>query len=432
MLVLSVVVAYLIGAIPFGYLIARARGVDILREGSGNIGATNVGRVLGRRFGILVFLLDFAKGAIPTAIAGRLADTDVLPDLLPAAVGLAAFLGHLFPIYLRFKGGKGVATGAGVVAVLLPGPAGGALFVWAAVLIATRYVSLASLAAAATLVLLRLGLVESPFAENHVVLSVFCLVAAGLIAVRHRANIGRLIRGNENRLRESSPMLLFVKTVHVLTLGLWFGSTIFFSFVVGLSLFRTFGELSEKDQRPFWLPIPNELKRNPPSASFPDPLRKEQGSRIAGAAVGPMFDWYYGVQLVCGILAVATAFAWFSNGTVHQVRAIVLAVALVTVGIGWWLEREVSARRVTRSETSDAVLQGANPPPDMIQQADAARADFGKWHAYSLFANFATILLVLIGMALAAQLPTNGEGTNKNANIPSELELASGGREPPE
>ena len=138
--------AYLIGGIPFGYLIARARGIDIIHQGSGNIGATNVGRVLGRRFGILVFFLDFAKGALPTGVALRLADLadarwdPATAEILGVTAGLAAFLGHVFPVYLRFHGGKGVATGAGVVAVLLPGTALGALLVWLAVLCATRYV----------------------------------------------------------------------------------------------------------------------------------------------------------------------------------------------------------------------------------------------------------------------------------------------------
>src|SRR5690242_17213462 len=124
----TVLLSYLVGAIPFGYAVARGRGVDILRQGSGNIGATNVGRVLGWPFGILVFLLDFAKGALPvvaaTALIARDADLAAAlgTDGLPVLAGLAAFLGHLFPVYLGFRGGKGVATAAGVVAILLPGP----------------------------------------------------------------------------------------------------------------------------------------------------------------------------------------------------------------------------------------------------------------------------------------------------------------------
>src|SRR3954447_6458190 len=105
---LALVVAYLIGAIPFGWLIARSRGIDIFHAGSGNIGATNVGRVLGRKFGLLVFVLDFLKGAVPVAVAKRF---DAGADWLPVAAGLAAFVGHMFPVYLHFRGGKGVATG---------------------------------------------------------------------------------------------------------------------------------------------------------------------------------------------------------------------------------------------------------------------------------------------------------------------------------
>src|SRR3954454_20004280 len=110
-----ILAAYLIGALPFGYLIARARGVDIFKAGSGNIGATNVGRVLGRRYGILVFVLDFAKGALPVGAAfglKRLADASARAELplagLEVFAGLAAFLGHVFPIYLGLRGGKGI------------------------------------------------------------------------------------------------------------------------------------------------------------------------------------------------------------------------------------------------------------------------------------------------------------------------------------
>src|SRR5579864_7961522 len=149
-LVVTVVVAYLVGAIPFGYLVAKSRGVDILQQGSGNIGATNVGRVLGRRFGILVFVLDFLKGALPTLTAAAVSRSLRL-DLPPDALGVSAFLGHLLPIYLRFHGGKGVATGAGVLAVLLPLLALAAVLTWLVVVSASRYVSLASLAAAAVL-----------------------------------------------------------------------------------------------------------------------------------------------------------------------------------------------------------------------------------------------------------------------------------------
>jgi acyl phosphate:glycerol-3-phosphate acyltransferase len=405
--------AYLIGAVPFGYLIARARGVDIFQAGSGNIGATNVGRVLGRRFGILVFLLDFAKGAGPVAAAQQLAlygETWPLADALPVVAGLAAFLGHLFPVYLGFRGGKGVATGAGVVAVLVPLPALAALLTWVAVVCATRTVSLASLAAAAALCLFQLMIAVSRPGEADVIITVFCFVAAGLVVARHRANIGRLRHGTENRLKETSTMLILIKTVHVLALGLWFGSVIFFTFVVGLSLFRTFEEWSNRPaaERPLWLPLPSEYAKERPSPQFSDPLRKEQGSRVAGAAVGPMFTAYFAIQAVCGLLALATAYSFcatVSSGAVDKVRLVVVLFGMVSVAAGWWLERAVEARRVPRNELTDAVLKSTAPTAEEVQQASAARADFGRWHLYSLMVNFLTLILVTIAMALAAQLP---------------------------
>src|SRR5262249_52948315 len=132
-LIVTILLSYLTGAIPFGYLIARWRGVDILKQGSGNIGATNVGRVLGRPFGVLAFLLEFAKGALPALLAKGWSATHE-PDMpvgsLPVAAAVAAFLGHLYPVYLGFRGGKGVATAAGAVSVLLPATALAALLIW--------------------------------------------------------------------------------------------------------------------------------------------------------------------------------------------------------------------------------------------------------------------------------------------------------------
>jgi glycerol-3-phosphate acyltransferase PlsY len=418
-IIVTALAGYLVGAIPFGYLIARARGVDIFQAGSGNIGATNVGRVLGRRFGILVLLLDFAKGAGPVLAARQLSlhwDTELPADALPVVAGLAAFLGHLFPVYLGFHGGKGVATGAGVVAVLVSLPALAALLTWIAVVCATRTVSLASLAAAAALCVFQVLIAVSDPGGADVIITVFCLVAAGLVVARHRANIGRLLHGTENRLKETPTMLILIKTVHVLALGLWFGSVVFFTFVVGLSLFHTFEEWSNKPaaERPLWLPLPPEYAKDRPSEQFSEPLRKEQGSRVAGAAVGPIFTWYFGIQAVCALLALATAYSFCcgtaTSGTVDKVRMAVLLLGVISVGAGWWLEREVEALRVPRNELSDQVLKSAAPTAEQVQQASAARADFGRWHFYSLMVNFLTLLLVTIGMVLAAQLPAAAAG----------------------
>ncbi len=209
LLLLTFVAAYLLGAIPFGWLVARWRGVDIRQHGSGNIGATNVGRVLGKKYGVIVFVLDFFKGALPVACGPLLAlltddqDRELFSVLLGVTAGIAAFLGHLFPIYLRFRGGKGVATGAGVVAVLMPLPALAALAVWLVVVLLTRYVSLASILAAAALCIAQILLVlmaSKPWQMPQIIVTIFCLIAAGLVVARHLANIRRLFAGTENRL----------------------------------------------------------------------------------------------------------------------------------------------------------------------------------------------------------------------------------------
>jgi glycerol-3-phosphate acyltransferase PlsY len=193
-----------LGAIPFGYIIARWRGHDIRREGSGNIGATNVARVLGLRWGLVVFVLDFGKGALPVALAKLLpapSDSEWLPaDTLPVLAGVAAFVGHLLPIYLRFRGGKGVATGCGVIAVLLPKITLIVLLAWGLVLALTQYVAVASITAAALLFVLRLCLTDKPWSREQIVVTTFCATGALLVLVRHHSNLRRLRQGTEPRL----------------------------------------------------------------------------------------------------------------------------------------------------------------------------------------------------------------------------------------
>ena len=200
LIVLVVLAAYLIGAIPFGFLVARLRGVDILREGSGNIGATNVGRVLGRRFGILVFLFDFLKGAFPTFVAGALAiehREELGPwlghDGLPVLAGLAAFLGHLFPVYLRFRGGKGVATGAGAALALMPVPMAIVVGIFVVLVFGVRIVSVGSIAA--TIMYPVMAVVwRQPLAYI-----VGACVMAAVVLFAHRKNMVRLWRSQEHR-----------------------------------------------------------------------------------------------------------------------------------------------------------------------------------------------------------------------------------------
>ncbi len=401
---LLLTLAYLLGSVPFGYLVARWRGVDILRQGSGNIGATNVGRVLGRRWGIVVFALDFAKGAVPVLAAKAVpAPEGWPPDALPAAAGVAAFLGHLFPIYLHFRGGKGVATAAGVVAVLVPLPFLGAFLAWLTVFVSTRFMSLASLLAAALLCLLRLSLTPDPWAPGQAVTSGFCLVAAVLVIARHHANVRRLLSGTENRFEDTPAMNTLAKTLHLYAVGLWFGTLVFFT-LAGALLFPTFEKLTTTE-RPAWLPAPAEYQKPRPSEKFPEPLTKEQGSRLAGAAVGPLFPWYFGIQTVCALVALVTALAWVGRGGVHRLRAAVLAVALIAVGVGWWLDHVVEGLRGPRYQFTDAVLHSPNPSAADIAKAEAARAEFATWHGYSLVDNFVTLLLVAVALALAARLP---------------------------
>ena len=191
--------AYLIGAIPFGLLIGKMYGIDIRKVGSGNIGATNVTRAVSKTAGKICFFLDFLKGVLPTAAAQLL-----YPGLpyLALGCGAAAIAGHIFPVYLKFKGGKGISTAAGVAAALAPLPLLGAAAVWAAAFFIWRYVSLASILAAIALPLLallfrRLG-IGTATARSTVTL-IFFTAAAILAVLRHTENIKRLLNGTESR-----------------------------------------------------------------------------------------------------------------------------------------------------------------------------------------------------------------------------------------
>ena len=208
LLSLVIVGAYLVGAIPFGWIIARARGVDILRVGSGNIGATNVARMVGMGWGVLVFLLDFAKGAVPVLLVGQLdppTDIEMPPHGVEVMAGVAAFLGHLFPIYLGFRGGKGVATGAGVAVALVPIITLIALATWGLTLALTRYVSIASIFAGALVFVLRVAFTPRPWGYEEVVITFFCLFGSTLVALRHATNIRRLFAGIEPRIGSPDP-----------------------------------------------------------------------------------------------------------------------------------------------------------------------------------------------------------------------------------
>jgi glycerol-3-phosphate acyltransferase PlsY len=194
---LSLAASYLLGAVPFGLLMGRLRGIDIRQHGSGNIGATNVLRVLGKPLGITTFIFDALKGFVPCFFFPGWFDPAIMSDPTVHAVscGAAAILGHNFPVFLGFKGGKGVATSAGVLIGAAWQAALIGLGAWALVFFTTRYVSLASLLAAATVAVA--GWLLYP--DRHPALPIVLTILALLIILRHRANIGRLLAGTENR-----------------------------------------------------------------------------------------------------------------------------------------------------------------------------------------------------------------------------------------
>jgi glycerol-3-phosphate acyltransferase PlsY len=185
--------SYFLGAIPTSYLVSRGFAkIDLRQQGSGNLGATNLYRVLGWKYAVPVALFDIAKGAIPVLVFAR----QVSPSRLFAlACGVAAILGHVFSVFVRFRGGKGVATAAGVMLGLTPVALAVAATVWAGVLLLTGYVSLGSIAAAAVLPLAVYWL-EDPTSPE--LLWVAGLIAAGVILL-HRRNIERLLKGTESR-----------------------------------------------------------------------------------------------------------------------------------------------------------------------------------------------------------------------------------------
>jgi glycerol-3-phosphate acyltransferase PlsY len=188
--------AYVLGAIPFGLLLGRLFGSpDVRKAGSGNIGATNVARVAGPIAGISTLLLDAAKGAAATWLAARFANESAAWMTI---AGLAALLGHCFPIWLGFRGGKGVATGAGVFLVLCPLALFGSVALFVLVLVVSRYVSLASIFAAASMPIL-VYFLWAPHHAPPLVVSFGTLAATLLIMYKHDENIQRLVEGREPR-----------------------------------------------------------------------------------------------------------------------------------------------------------------------------------------------------------------------------------------
>ncbi len=191
---LSVLAGYFLGSVPFGLLAGRMKGVDIRAHGSRNIGATNVWRVCGWKYGLPVFVFDAAKGALAVIFAGRIAaHFGGETEWAWVSGALACIVGHSFPVWLGFKGGKGVATSLGAVLTMAWLPSVIAFGVWVLVFAVSRYVSVASIAAAAAFP------VAVFFSGSRGPALGFAILAAGLLIARHKANIQRLIAGTESR-----------------------------------------------------------------------------------------------------------------------------------------------------------------------------------------------------------------------------------------
>ena len=205
--ILVVLVAYLLGSIPTGFLVAKARGVDIRTVGSGNIGATNVFRIVGKTAGVLVLLADAAKGWLAVFVVAKLIAGWLYPAASATALewsalcaGIAAIIGHNYTCWLHFKGGKGIATSAGVLVALVPLPLLVILGVWIVVFAFSRYVSLASISAAFALPFADWALGESR------TITLICAALATLAIYKHKSNIQRLIKGTENRIAFKKPL----------------------------------------------------------------------------------------------------------------------------------------------------------------------------------------------------------------------------------
>ncbi len=393
--VVSLVVAFLLGGIPFGLLLAKSRGVDLRTVGSGNIGATNVGRALGKKFGFITFALDFLKGAIPVALVVPLAQMIVPtspeavggPDVLRVATALLAFLGHVFPVYLKFQGGKGVATGAGVMAVLVPWPFAVAVLTWVAVLWATRYVSAASILCVVALLVARLVEVRHDFTEGWVV-TVFVLLGISIVIVKHRSNITRLRQGLESSVKESPNRPAFLRGLHLVAVGSWFGASLFFNVIAATPIFDAFKNVVETQ------PSDRTANQRIQGEKATPEEKAALANALAGSAVGPLFPRYFVLAAICSWLAVLTSFGFLrlANGKLHRWRYTLALAALFFVAFGWPLSEWVGQLRVQRFD-AEAV------------RAAAAKSAFGVWHLVSL-ANGA-VLTLLSGalLVLASKLP---------------------------
>jgi len=201
-LIFAIFLAYLLGSIPISYLIAKGlKGVDIRKHGSGNVGATNVLRTLGKAPAITALALDAIKGVIAVTLLSNIFyrySSIIDYESLRILMGLAAICGHIWPIFLKFKGGKGVATSAGVLLILAPKVLGIALLIWFIMILITRYVSLGSVLASISLP------ITAAFMAKPLNLVLFCITLAIMCTYRHKLNIVKLINGEESKIGQKT------------------------------------------------------------------------------------------------------------------------------------------------------------------------------------------------------------------------------------
>jgi glycerol-3-phosphate acyltransferase PlsY len=188
---LCVLGAYLIGSIPVGYLLSKKKGIDVRTVGSGNIGASNVARSVGRVLGVIVLLLDAAKGAVPIVLVSHFWPALFAEPATLPALGIAALIGHCFPIWLKFRGGKGVATALGIFLVVAPGPVALSSLIWIVSFAITKVASIGSLLACLSLPVI---LYFFAYPQNVIILAIG---AAALVLIRHQGNIRRLLARRE-------------------------------------------------------------------------------------------------------------------------------------------------------------------------------------------------------------------------------------------
>jgi hypothetical protein len=226
-------------------------------------------------------------------------------------------------------------------------------------------------------------LISVPFASDSLIITGYCLAGAFMVIVKHRANLLRIWQGKENRLAERPIFDFLQRALHLLALGLWLGSAVFFNLLAAPTIFATFKEVanSAPSDRTAYVNINNGL----------DQEKKDQlGNALAGAAVGPIFPQFFGLHAICGAVALITAMGWWQQlGKVNRWRVYLIGIALAIVVISWPISQKVTALRLARFSPDSAI-------------ADAAKADFVTWHLYSLGLSMLTLVLVFAAMLMAA------------------------------